>query len=261
MTATGKMIFRLLPMTFAAVLLHAQSPLVQRGAEIYRTTCGVAYCHGSGGTAGRAPQLAGRGLTAQDVFGTVSYGRPGTAMPAFVQQLKSEEIEAVTQYVLSLPAPAGPATPLAAASVVVPPAVKTGHDLFFDAVRMGGCGRCHELNEWGSPIGPDLKALTPAQIGNLRGVPRKNVVTASPVGEAPFPAIVLDQTAERVRVYDIESALPVLRYFRPAQVRITRESAWSHATAAQVYSDAELESISGYLTWLANQAAPAQPKK
>lgn len=242
----------LLAMLSASALLPAQSPLLQRGAEIFRTTCGVAYCHGPGGTAGRAPQLAARGFTAQDVFGTVSYGKPGTAMPAFVQQLKTEDIEAVTQYVLSLPVPAG-AAPVSTktAAVVSPYTAKNGRDLFFDAVRMGGCGKCHELEDLGSPVGPDLKALAPAKIHNLRAVAHNRVVTASPVGEEPFAALVAEQTQDRVQVYDLSSALPVLRTLKPAQVRITPDSPWSHATAVQIYSDTELQAISDYLTWLA----------
>ena len=94
---------RLMMMLAAVSLLQAQSPVVTQGADIYKVTCGVAYCHGSGGSAGRAPQLAGRGFDAQFVFNTVVNGKAGTAMPGFARQLKSEEIEAVTQYILSLP--------------------------------------------------------------------------------------------------------------------------------------------------------------
>jgi mono/diheme cytochrome c family protein len=79
----------------APALLHAQSPLVKRGAEIFRTTCGVAYCHGAEGAAGRAPQLVGRGFNPRDLFNVIRSGRPGTGMPGFSQQLKSEDLEAV----------------------------------------------------------------------------------------------------------------------------------------------------------------------
>jgi cytochrome c553 len=245
-------------LTFAvASLLQAQSAVVTRGADIYKVTCGVAYCHGSGGTAGRAPQLAGRGFSAQDVFNTVLYGRPGTAMPAFAQQLNSEEIEAVTQYILSLRAPAGAATVTPkAAAVVLPPAVNKGRELFFDATRMSGCGKCHELENRGTAVGPGLKSLTAAQLSDLRGGSKKGVVTVSAVGEAPFPGVVVEQGAQNVRVYDISAALPVLRTFATAQVRISPGGVWSHAEALRNYSDAEMETIREYLEWMA-----AQPSK
>jgi mono/diheme cytochrome c family protein len=235
----------------APALLQAQSQLVKRGAEIFRTTCAVPYCHGAEGTAGRAPKLAGRAFIAGDLFDVILSGRPGTSMPGFSQQLKSGDIEAVTQYVLSLAGAAGvgAASPKPSGREL-PPSAQKGGALFFDAVRMGGCGKCHELDDRGSPVGPDLGALTPSQFHNLRVASRTRVVTATPVDEAPFPAIVAEQTPERIRVYDLSSLLPVLRTFQPAQVRITSGSAWSHATAVQDYSETDLETIEGYLTWL-----------
>ena len=78
---------RLAVILTATAVLHAQNPLVnplvQRGAGIFRTTCAVAYCHGPEGTAGRAPQLAGRALNPGDVRGVIMSGKPGSAMPGF----------------------------------------------------------------------------------------------------------------------------------------------------------------------------------
>jgi len=235
----------------ASALLHAQSALVKRGAEIFGATCAGAYCHGVEASGGRAPQLAGRAFAARTLFGVILNGRAAAGMPGFSQQLKSEDIEAVTQYVLSLSgsAPAKPSGP------VPPPEAERGRALFFDAARLGGCGRCHELDSLGSPVGPDLRALAPGQLRNLRAASGARVVTARPVDEDPFPALVAEQTSERVRMYDLGAPLPVLRTFRPAQVRIMPGKAWSHASAAQTYSDAELEAISGYLTWL-NRTQP-----
>jgi mono/diheme cytochrome c family protein len=242
---------RLAMILAASTLMLAQSALVKRGTEIYRTTCSVAYCHGPEGISGRAPLLAGRAFTAQELFGVILNGRPGTGMPGFSQQLKSEDIEAVTQYVLSLSAPlgAGGASSKSSGSEL-PVSAQKGRALFFDAVRMGGCGKCHELGDRGSAVGPDLRALDPAQFRDLRAVSRTRIVTASPVNEDPFPAFVTEQTAERIRVYDLSSPLPVLRTFQPVEVRITPGSAWSHATAVEPYSEVDLEAISGYLTWV-----------
>ena len=240
-----------------AVVLHAQSPLLQRGAGIFRTTCAVAYCHGSDGTAGRAPQLAGRAFNANVLFDVILLGKTGTGMPGFSQQLNSSEIEAVTQYVLSLSGPAGVGALASKTGNEPAPAVQQGRTLFFDATRMGGCGRCHELNDRGSPIGPDLRTVDPAKFHDTRAASRTRTVTASPVGEAPFPALVTEQTAERIRVYDLSAALPVMRSFRPAEVRITPGNEWSHASAVETYSETELEAISGYLTWVV-RTAPAK---
>jgi mono/diheme cytochrome c family protein len=241
----------------APAVLCAQDPLVRRGAEIFRTTCSVAYCHGAEGIAGRAPQLAGRAFNPRTLYGVILTGKPSAGMPGFSQQLKTEDIEAVTQYVLSLSGPAGvEAASPKPASTELTIQVQKGRALFFDALRMGGCGKCHEVDDHGSPVGPDLRALAPAQLRDLRAASRTRVVTASPVGEEPFAAIQVEQTPERIQVYDLTSPLPVLRTFQPAQVRITPGNAWSHATAVQRYSEADLEAISGYLMWLLRTQPP-----
>ena len=241
----------------AATALCAQDPQLKRGAEIFRTTCGVAYCHGAEGTASRAPRLAGRTFAATELISVISRGRPGTAMPGFSQQLKSGEIEAVAQYILSMSAPSSSevaASPKPSGSEM-PPAVQAGRALFFDAVRMGGCGKCHELNDRGSPVGPDLKALDPLRFRNLRAAASTHVVTASPANEDPFPALVKEQTPERVLVHDLSSPLPVLRTFKRAEVRIAPGSSWSHGSVVESYSDGDLEAISGYLAWVVRTAA------
>jgi mono/diheme cytochrome c family protein len=230
---------RLVIILAAPALLHAQNSMLTRGAEIFRTSCAVAYCHGAEGTAGRAPQLAGRAFNARDLSNVIRGGKAGAGMPGFSQQLKSEDIEAVTQYVLSLSGSAGVgAAVLKSADAEMPPAVRKGRALF-DAVRTGGCGRCHEIGDRGSPVGPDLR--TPSHT---------HVVTASPVDEDPFPAVLIEQTPARVRVYDLSARLPVLRTFVAGQVRITLGSAWLHSTAVQDYSAAELEAIAAYLRWV-----------
>ncbi len=244
------------PITWAMLLtpalLQAQSEVVKRGAEVFRTTCAVAYCHGPEGGPGRAPQLAGKAFKTGDLFNLIAYGKPGTGMPAFVGRLKTEEIEAAAQYVASLGKPAAEgatATPLAGARLFRE--IEGGRVLFFDAVRMGGCGKCHELNDRGSAVGPDLKSLLAAQIQALREGSHNKVVTAKPADEDAFPALVVEQSAARVQVYDLSAALPVLRSFPAAQVKITPGSDWSHAAATKIYTDAEIESIGRFLAWVA----------
>jgi mono/diheme cytochrome c family protein len=236
----------------APALLAAQSAQIKHGAEIFRTTCGVAYCHGSEGTAGRAPRLAGRAFVPRELFLVILNGKPGTNMPPFAQQLKVEEIEAVTQYVLSLGGPAG-AEPVSAKSAGPEPlpSMQKGRALFLDAFRMGGCGRCHELGDRGSAVGPDLSLVAAPKFRNLRSVSANEVVTITVPGEEPFPALVTEKTTDRVRAFDLSGALPVLRTLRPADVRVEPGSTWSHATVTESYSDSDLEAISGYLTWQA----------
>lgn len=237
------MIWLLLLLPLSAL---AQTPAVTRGAAIFRANCAVAYCHGPEGTAGRAPQLAGHGFAARAVFGIVANGRPDTSMPGFSNQLKTDDIEAVVAYVMTLkgdrPAPAGrPKAP------DLPPALRKGRDLFFDAARTGACGACHELGDRGVPVGPDLRARKPESLRGLRESPSAHVFTARVTGEAAFPALVVEQNATHVTVYDLSSRLPVRRSLRPSEVTLTPGTSWSHRDAASLYSDEELDTVAGYL--------------
>ena len=99
-----------------------------------------------------------------------------------------------------------------------------------------------------------LKSLTAAQLRDLRSGSKTRVVTVNAAGEVPFPGMVVEQTAQKVRAYDIGAAVPVLRTFAAAQVGIAPGSAWSHAEAVRNYSDAEMEAIRGYLEWMAAQS-------
>src|SRR5262245_23272085 len=65
------------------MLAAAADDAADRGAAVYRASCGVVYCHGSEGKAGRAPALAGRGLAARAIIAIATGGIPNTSMPAF----------------------------------------------------------------------------------------------------------------------------------------------------------------------------------
>jgi mono/diheme cytochrome c family protein len=235
---------------FPALLAAAEDP-VARGAIVYRNSCGVTYCHGPEGKAARAPALAGRGLTVEAIGMTAARGIPNTSMPAFGARLKPEELMAVAAYVVSLGG--GGATAAPKAAVAMPPDVRKGRDLFFDAARTGACGSCHEVGGMGIPVSIALTDLRKARISELRAVAAPDVVTAQPTGEAAFPAVVVEKSQDRVRVYDLSSRLPVLRTFRASEVTVTAGGSWQHATAAALYTDSELAAIAQYLKWAAGQ--------
>ena len=224
---------------------------VARGAVVFRESCAVAYCHGSEGRASRAPALAGRRFDVGTVVGIAAMGIPNTSMPAFAGQLKPEDLAAVAAYVVSLNASDAEGAKQVAKLASMPPEVARGRSLFFDAARTGACGSCHEISERGVPVSIALQDLRTAKLDNLRGVETPNVVTVHPSGEEPFPAVVVEKGARRIRVYDLSSRLPVLRTFESSDVVLAPGSSWSHRTATGLYTEAELGVISGYLHWLA----------
>jgi len=229
----------------------AQTPEIARGAELYARTCAVVYCHGPKGTAGRAPQLAGRPFDRFGLSLVVGSGIPRTSMPAFKDLLKFEEMDAIVSYILSLSSDTQTPSPVSAKTrrPPPPPGIQRGRDLFFDPARVDSCGSCHDLDGWGVAVGPDLMAASPKDAGALRAVPVSRVKTARPRAEPPFPALPLEAAGGDVRLYDLTGPLPVLRLFPPGEVTLA-ESTWSHASSTRSYRDAELASILAWLRWL-----------
>jgi len=240
---------RTLLLLAAALPVCAQDATAVRGEKVFQTTCSVPYCHGSGGTAGRAPKLIGHSFTSAELRNIVFNGIANKAMPAFGAQLPADDISAVVSYVMTLKGSA-PATASQAVSVRAAPAEsKEGKALFFDAVRMGGCGRCHELEKRGSPVVSNWNVA--AGFADLRSINVRDVMTAQPVGESAFPALIAEKSEKRVRVFDLSSPLPVLRTFAPDAVKLTEGSTWKHSDAVRDYTDAELAEIAKYLQWVA----------
>jgi mono/diheme cytochrome c family protein len=241
---------RLCVLLAVSAALHAQDAAIERGAQLYRTHCAVPYCHGPEGTAGRAPKLIGHSQNVNSMYKVITWGIPGTGMPEFTTRLKTEEIADLVAYAMTLRG-ATSSAPVAAAPRSPTPESRAGRALFFDANRMGACGSCHELDGWGEPAGPDIAAAPRARFADLRRVPQSRVRTARPAnGEAGFPALLVENTEARVRVYDLTGPLPVLRTFAPGRVALSPNSSWQHEQATRVYTDAEMEIIRGYLSWL-----------
>jgi mono/diheme cytochrome c family protein len=65
---------------------------ISDGAKLFATSCGNAYCHGTGGAGGGAPRLRGKDLEANFVFKAISNGIPGSSMPGFKSELSEEQI-------------------------------------------------------------------------------------------------------------------------------------------------------------------------
>jgi mono/diheme cytochrome c family protein len=233
----------------SALTVFAQDALVIRGEKVFATHCSVPYCHGSNGTAGRAPKLTGHNFTQREIYNKVSSGAVDKGMPAFGEQLPADDLRAVVSYVMSLKGSGPAAAPQAVASRRTPADAQAGRALFFDAVRMGGCGRCHELEKRGSKVATDLTTATAH--ADLRSIPVRQVMTAQPAGEPAFPVFIVERSEKRVRVFDLSSPLPVLRTFASDAVRLTDGATWQHSDAVRDYSDAELREIAKYLEWLA----------
>ncbi|MEZ5351663.1 MAG: c-type cytochrome [Bryobacteraceae bacterium] len=244
------------------LLLLAAPVLAQdiftQGEQVFQKTCAQGYCHGSGGTQGRAPKLIGRNFDTAVVTKVVREGVPNTGMPGFERSLPNDQLQAVIAYVLRISGADVSKMPNAAAAVAagapvrpMSAGVRRGKDLFFDAVRgEKRCGTCHALEGWGIPIGPNLAAGGPYDAAALRSGKKSSIKTAT-AGRDSFPAVVVEQSKEQVRIYDLTVLPPVLRTFVPAEIRLSDGSSWTHAGVTGAYTDADLGAIAMYLGWMA----------
>ncbi len=123
---------------------------IAAGKTLYAQTC--ASCHGEDARGDRGPSLVSgnfsHGGTDADLFHTIRNGVAGTQMPAFAA-LPADTIWRIIAYLRSLSG-AG-----AGANEIVPGDAAAGEKIFWGK---GGCGACHEVNERGGEVGPDLSA-------------------------------------------------------------------------------------------------------
>src|SRR5271165_3211246 len=90
-----------------SILIPALALAQTQGEKIFNQTCATGYCHGSKGAPGGAPRLAARGFDRAYIDTTIARGIPGTAMPAFGNAMKRNDLTAVAAYVAALNGVAG----------------------------------------------------------------------------------------------------------------------------------------------------------
>jgi len=223
------------------------------GARIFRQSCSVGYCHGSGGTAGRAPKLIGRAYQQDFVLKVTRDGVPNTGMPGWKDRLKPAELDAVVAYVVQISGglvQAGAASPAATTPAVeMSKEAQRGKALFFDPVRGTRCSTCHALEGMGTPAGPNLAAASYDPKAMREGKPA-TVRQARTTGGDAFPALVVEQSDAATKVYDLTLPPPVLRTFAKGQLSFSGGSQWRHSQAVTKYNDAEMGLIATYLRWV-----------
>lgn len=217
---------------------------VRRGAEVFASTC-TGYCHGMNGEAGGAPRLAGRGFDAEYINRVVTYGITGTQMPAWGAKLPVGDLASVIAYVANLNGLIGLAK--RSSPMELNEVAKHGQSLFFDqGGELNRCSDCHQIDGKGVPVAPLIREI-PGDVAGLRNLKTPHVVTATVRGET-FPAIVLAQTREKTKLYDLATMPPVLRMEIPSTVKLTDGSTWQHSTTwRSSYSDEDLSAVLEYL--------------
>ena len=132
----------------------------EAGKLVYSRTCQV--CHGGEARGDRGPALAygkfEHGGEDDEIFGNIRNGIQGTQMPAF-PKLPADDIWRLVTYFRSL------SGSLSASNESVPGNAATGESIFFGK---GSCSNCHQVNERGIAVGPDLSEAGKISIQALR---------------------------------------------------------------------------------------------
>ncbi len=110
---------------------------IQAGKKLYASSC--VFCHGVDGKgSGAAPSLGKLDLSADQIAGVISDGKPGTAMPAFKGTDSATQIGDLAEYVLSLAKNGGSAAKTRSTSANSPEAEGA-------AIYASKCASCHEV--------------------------------------------------------------------------------------------------------------------
>jgi len=243
-----------------ATAASLDSPVLQRGEEVYRTTCTNSFCHGVGGIQGSAPRLAAREFDAMYIANITANGVPNTPMAGFANALSSGDLNAVMTYVASLNGIYNPRftsdDPLASLGIeVVNPRriplagrEQEGRELFFDAYGKGirRCSTCHEMEGIGIPVAAPIMTV-PATVRALRNLNTPAVQRATLNGDS-MPALVLSQSVSGSKFYDLTSVPPVLRTVQPeADLTLYDSGNWQHQDYLSAYSTEELDKVLAFL--------------
>jgi mono/diheme cytochrome c family protein len=153
----------LLLLLACSAVASAQSvaDLIARGEQVFNQNCATSNCHVSQGGPSGAPRLAARGFDEAYITGVLTRGVPGTAMPAFGNQLSRPDVAAVIAYVDSLNgiAPSANVNGAGARRTLSPEAEK-GRALFFDAtLGFARCSTCHQVGDQGIPIASPIATI------------------------------------------------------------------------------------------------------
>lgn len=241
--------------------------VIENGSELFQMNCAVGYCHGSEGRSARGPALREREWVPRDVYRMTHDGLPGTSMPGWSGVLTTEDIWAVTAYIMTLAS-----NPVQAVDALVSIEVgeegpselsgdaKLGEELFFDLTREKRCGLCHRLGEKGTAVGPNLAVVAGEktaedlerdirQPGSARAFGFELTEVSTRDGEV-IRGVLADQTSAHVKIYDTSVLPPVLRTVPEEGVRRVRAhddrspmpEGWE-----SVYSDAEIGLIVAFL--------------
>jgi putative heme-binding domain-containing protein len=142
---------------------------------------------------------------------------------------------------------------LAAQTPAEPEAAKRGRVMFFDEGPR--CARCHQAEQRGNKIGPDITRLARLHPRALRGA---ILATATEyVNEvelrsgARFPAIKSEEDENSIKFYDLTHEPAELKTIRKADIKIMRNNgAWKHPPTSMGLTDEQLADLMSFIRFI-----------
>jgi putative heme-binding domain-containing protein len=245
-------------MTWLPILLQISSIIA--GEKIFALNCSVGYCHGAAGAAARGPRLRGRTFDKNYLYSIIRDGIPKSAMPAWKDRLKEDELWATVAYVQSLATAPADAAPVVTAgpapngeTFAGPAAVARGRDLFAGS---NGCASCHTLGGRGVGVGPDVTKVPKGQlIAAIQSTRSRHVRTVKLKDGESFPGIMGAEDSGFVQAFDLTAAPPVRRTLEKTEIDSLTPGDWSHQSVASGYSKEQLADIVEYISWTSQGGA------
>lgn len=231
---------------------HTTPADLAAGAKIFRSHC--AECHGLRGEGGRGPNLQTgvffHGNTDADIFGNITDGIVGTAMPGVF--FSPDQVWQIVAYVRSLSLRGSASRP--------PGGFARGEQLF----REKGCIGCHLARGEGGVRGPDLSVIgSQRSVEHLRQAildPNAQVLREYWVAKitlengASYSGFFMNQDTHTVQILDFARGLTTLSKHDFRKFDIDKSSVMPSYQGR--LSDSEVNDLVAYLWSLKRQGSP-----
>jgi putative heme-binding domain-containing protein len=142
---------------------------------------------------------------------------------------------------------------------------KRGHELYLHSPKGIACANCHQVDNEGTAVGPNLKDLASiigphGLAGTIQMSMTAYVQEVKTTAGVTFPGILKAKDGDNIQMWDLSKTPPVLVTLGSKEVKSMKQNEkWKHPPTVADYSDQELADIVAFLKW-ASVGATAEIK-
>jgi len=135
--------------------------------------------------------------------------------------------------------------------------IKRGHELFLHSPKGTPCATCHQVDEEGTAVGPNLKDIASVigphgLAGTIQMSMTAYVQEVKTSSNGTFPGIQKQKTGDQVQIWDLSKVPPALLTMDAKDIKSMKQNEkWKHPPTTADYSDQELADIVSFLKWAA----------